>query len=155
VCHRAALLTSPRCCGVLRLRFADPPFPCTRHRKPENLLLDENGQLKVTDLGVSSEVGEDGICTLTSGTRPYMAPEVRAGVAAEYACVRSPPVPTAAPLTTAACVRSSLQVFITGHSHTYTADYYSLGITTFQLLLGHRPYKPDTANMKSIVRAST
>lgn len=46
-----------------------------RDVKPENLLLDSRGQLKVTDLGVSIEV-TDGVCNSTSGTRPYMAPEI-------------------------------------------------------------------------------
>ena len=46
-----------------------------RDIKPENLLLDSRGQLKVTDMGISHELF-DGVCTSTSGTRPYMAPEV-------------------------------------------------------------------------------
>jgi cyclin-dependent kinase-like len=46
-----------------------------RDIKPENLLLDSRGQLKVTDLGISQEL-VDGVCNSTSGTRPYMAPEV-------------------------------------------------------------------------------
>jgi serine/threonine protein kinase len=46
-----------------------------RDIKPENLLLDSRGQLKVTDLGISQEL-VDGVCNSTSGTRPYMAPEI-------------------------------------------------------------------------------
>lgn len=88
-----------------------------RDIKPENLLLDSRGQLKVTDLGVSQEL-TNGVCTSTSGTRPYMAPEI----------------------------------FMKGHAHTTVADYYALGITVYQFLLGQRPYKPDTNNMKAIVR---
>jgi serine/threonine protein kinase len=88
-----------------------------RDIKPENLLLDSRGQLKVTDLGVSQEL-VDGLCTSTSGTRPYMAPEI----------------------------------FMKGHAHAATADYYALGITVYQFLLGHRPYKPDPATMKLIVK---
>lgn len=105
---------------ILCLEYMHSAGVMHRDIKPENLLLDEMGQLKVTDLGVSAET-VDGVCRSTSGTRPYMAPEV----------------------------------FISGHAHTYSADYYSLGITTYQLLLGQRPYKPDTSNMKSIVRMST
>ena len=47
------------------------------------------------------------------------------------------------------------EIFMSGHRHAYVADYYSLGVTTYQMLAGHRPYKPDAANMKSIVRMST
>lgn len=94
----------------------------TIHRdiKPENLLLDSRGQLKVTDLGISQEL-VNGVCTSTSGTRPYMAPEI----------------------------------FVSGHRHTTVADIYSLGITVYQFLVGSRPYRPDTVNMKAIVRMST
>lgn len=91
-----------------------------RDIKPENLLLDSRGQLKVTDLGISQEL-VDGYCTSTSGTRPYMAPEI----------------------------------FMSGHKHSTGADIYSLGITVYQFLIGQRPYRPDSANMKTIVRMAT
>jgi serine/threonine protein kinase len=91
-----------------------------RDVKPENLLLDSRGQLKVTDLGISMET-VDGVCTSTSGTRPYMAPEI----------------------------------FMAGHRHGYVSDFYALGITTYQFLMGQRPYKPDTSNMKALVRMAT
>ena len=91
-----------------------------RDIKPENLLLDSRGQLKVTDLGISQELVE-GMCNSTSGTRPYMAPEV----------------------------------FMSGHKHSTVSDIYSMGITAFQFLVGQRPYKPDSANMRAIVRMAT
>jgi hypothetical protein len=47
------------------------------------------------------------------------------------------------------------EIFMTGHKHGCVADFYSLGITVYQFLLGQRPYKPDTANMKTIVRMAT
>ncbi len=61
---------------ILCLEYMHAAGVLHRDIKPENLLLDEKGCLKVTDLGVSCEVGADGICAATSGTRPYMAPEV-------------------------------------------------------------------------------
>jgi serine/threonine protein kinase len=91
-----------------------------RDIKPENLLLDSNGQLKVTDLGISQEL-ENGMCKSTSGTRPYMAPEI----------------------------------FVPGHLHSQVADFYSLGIACFQFLTGSRPYRPDSKNMKTIVRMAS
>lgn len=47
------------------------------------------------------------------------------------------------------------EIFMAGHKHSYVSDFYALGITAFQLMLGQRPYKPDTANLKAIVRMST
>jgi serine/threonine protein kinase len=92
-----------------------------RDVKPENLLLDGRGQLKMTDLGISMELNAKGECTSTSGTRPYMAPEI----------------------------------FMSGHRHGRVADYYSLGITTYQFLVGSRPYRPESTNMRAIVRMAT
>ena len=63
-------------CIVLALDYMHGQRVLHRDIKPENLLLDDTGQLRITDLGVSGELDEDGWCFSTSGTRPYMAPEV-------------------------------------------------------------------------------
>jgi serine/threonine protein kinase len=44
------------------------------------------------------------------------------------------------------------QVFMPGHVHGFLSDFYSLGITTFQLLVGGRPYPPDDVAIRTIVR---
>jgi serine/threonine protein kinase len=105
---------------VVALEYMHGSGVVHRDIKPENLLLDSRGQLKVTDLGISQEL-VDGICNSTSGTRPYMAPEV----------------------------------FMSGHKHSSVADMYSLGITVYQFLVGQRPYKPESNNMRAIVRMAT
>ncbi|PWZ20812.1 CBL-interacting protein kinase 9 [Zea mays] len=49
--------------------------------KPENLLLDSNGALKVSDFGLSAfapQTNEDGLLHTTCGTPNYVAPEVLA-----------------------------------------------------------------------------
>jgi uncharacterized membrane protein YgcG len=88
-----------------------------RDIKPENLLLDSRGQLKVTDFGISMQL-KRGVCSLTSGTRPYMAPEL----------------------------------YLPSHLHSFVADYYAVGITLFQLLVGHRPYRTESPNIRHLVR---
>lgn len=76
-------------CIVLALGYMHGQRVLHRDIKPENLLLDDTGQLRITDLGVSGELDEDGWCFSTSGTRPYMAPEVfmsghKHGVPSDY-----------------------------------------------------------------------
>jgi serine/threonine kinase 32 len=76
--------------------------------KPENLVLDEDGYMRLTDLGIA-RMNKGNNAGDTSGTPGYMAPEVMCRM-----------------------------------DHSVVADYYALGVITYELMLGRRPYNGRT-----------
>ena len=79
---------------------------CILHRdiKPENLVFDNNGYLRITDLGIAKKYVVNNKKD-TSGTVGYLAPEI-----------------------------------LCNQNHTYSIDYYAIGIIAYELAYGHRPY---------------
>jgi serine/threonine protein kinase len=80
-----------------------------RDVKPENILLDQHGVPHLSDFGSSFIIPKNSppVCKLSSGTFPYLAPEV----------------------------------LTPSHSHSFQADYWSLGITAYEILFHQRPYE--------------
>eukprot|EP01083_Nonionella_stella_P121591 365400_1 len=77
-----------------------------RDLKPDNLLLQSDGNLCLSDFGVSDRLPKGGELKKRAGTKVYMAPEVDQG-----------------------------------KPHSYSADYYSFGITLCELLTVRRPFQ--------------
>ncbi len=64
---------------VLAFEFMHEKNIIYRDLKPENLLLDHLGFLKVTDFGFAKEIGKDGRTWTLCGTPDYLAPEIVSG----------------------------------------------------------------------------
>ncbi|XP_035287727.1 serine/threonine-protein kinase 32A [Anguilla anguilla] len=81
-----------------------------RDIKPDNILLDEDGHTHLTDFNIAAVVKDDLRATSIAGTKPYMAPEL-------------------------------FQPFEGTHpGYSFSVDWWSLGITAYELLRGQRPY---------------
>ncbi|PAA82307.1 hypothetical protein BOX15_Mlig002698g1, partial [Macrostomum lignano] len=81
-----------------------------RDIKPDNLIFDEAGNVFLTDFNVAAVLLDNKMATEVSGTKPYMAPEV---------------------------FQTGLKE-IPGYS--YAADWWSLGVTIFELARCRRPF---------------
>ncbi|ELU01456.1 hypothetical protein CAPTEDRAFT_92464 [Capitella teleta] len=86
-----------------------------RDIKPDNILLDENGHVHITDFNIATELLDGQLATSLSGTKPYMAPEV-------FACALDN------------CV-----------GYTYAVDWWSLGVCIYEMLRAKRPYEIHSA----------
>ncbi|KAK7007472.1 Serine/threonine-protein kinase 32C [Halocaridina rubra] len=81
-----------------------------RDIKPDNLLLDEEGHVHLTDFNIATVLREDQLATSMSGTKPYMAPEV-------FECAAD-----------------------TCDGYSYPVDWWSLGVTAYEVRRAKRPY---------------
>ncbi|KAL6040128.1 hypothetical protein STEG23_000129, partial [Scotinomys teguina] len=83
--------------------------------KPDNILLDEHGHVHITDFNIATVVKGTEKASSMAGTKPYMAPEV-------------------------------FQVYVDGGpGYSYPVDWWSLGVTAYELLRGWRPYEIHSA----------
>nr|XP_019944297.1 PREDICTED: serine/threonine-protein kinase 32C [Paralichthys olivaceus] len=84
--------------------------------KPDNILLDEQGHVHLTDFNIATIIKDGERATALAGTKPYMAPEI-------------------------------FQSFVSGGTgYAFEVDWWSLGVTIFEVLRGWRPYDIHASN---------
>ncbi|EPY77928.1 serine/threonine-protein kinase 32B [Camelus ferus] len=103
-------------CGFrIVTQFLEEESMPTRDIKPDNILLDEHGHVHITDFNIATIVKGAEKASSMAGTKPYMAPEV-------------------------------FQVYVDGGpGYSYPVDWWSLGVTAYELLRGWRPYEIHSA----------
>jgi serine/threonine protein kinase len=63
-------------CLILGMEYLHSKNIMYRDLKPENLLIFENGYIKLTDFGLAKEIREDELSRTEAGTTIYYAPEM-------------------------------------------------------------------------------
>ena len=86
-----------------------------RDIKPDNLMINKNGYLKIIDFGISKELKDKDITYTICGTPHYLAPEV-----------------------------------IMGKGYSYSSDYWSVGITMFEIFYGYVPFGQGAKDIMNI-----
>lgn len=108
--------------------------------KPDNILLDDEGHAHLTDFNVAIHYSERRLHTSVAGSMAYMAPEVLARKFHRSIIM----------------INTAHHMIFSGKGYTWHIDYWSLGVTMWEMLFHRRPFdgKSSEKLTASIVQAS-